>query len=236
MALLFETTRSWEYFLSMAVSICTAKAVAARLEPQSIYQLAAGLQHRTCLETLLASSSVQVRDVWEPRSAEGAASLSLHLGRSCAPEPVYVLRWLLSTSLARGACHVPVLEHGQRLVGCVSVESVSEALRPVADSASVVLYHVPVSVTLRISVVGADEAGNNVDDDQRETIRPNALVALHVNLVLQQPAVFDSCSTLSSIHAYFSRSDADFVCVTERGVFWAVVTRQMLATWALGMQ
>jgi chloride channel 3/4/5 len=238
MALVFETTRSWEYIIPMAVSICTAKALAARLEPRSIYQLAADLQDRTPLEKLLCSSSVQVRDVWEPRSAEGAAPLSLHLGPSFAPEPVYGLRQLLSTSLTRGASHVAVLKDGQRLVGCVSVQSACEALQALADSSRVVLYHVPVSETLRMSVVGADEAGNNDDndDDQREPIRRDALAAPHVDLALQQPAVFASCSTLSSIHAYLSRSDADFVCVTERGAFWTVVTRQVLAAWAMGGQ
>ncbi|OIW31078.1 Clc chloride channel [Coniochaeta ligniaria NRRL 30616] len=231
MALVFETTRSWEYILPMAVSICTAKAVAARLEPRSIYQLAACLQDRRPLETLLGSSSIQVKDVWEPRSAEGAAPLSLQLGPSFAPEPVYGLRRLLSASLTRGASHVPVLKDGQRLVGCVSVQSVCEALQPLPDSARVVLYHVAVSETLCIRAVGADaEAGNNDDDDDQ-----HALVARHVDLALQQPAVFASCSTLSSIHAYLSRSDADFVCVTERGA-WAVVTRQVLAAWALSGQ
>lgn len=237
MALVFETTRSWEYILPMAVSICTAKAVAARLEPQSIYQLAAGLQGRTPLETLLGSSSVQVQDVWEPRSAEGTAPLSLHLGLDFAPEPVHSLRRLLSAILPRGASHVPVLKDGQRLVGCVSAQSVCEALQPLADSARVILYHVPTSKTLRMSVVGAGETGNNHDDDhQGEPMRPDALVAPHVDLALQQPAVFASCSTLSSIHAYLTRSDDDFVCVTERGAFWAVVTRQVLAAWAVGGQ
>jgi chloride channel 3/4/5 len=228
MALVFETTRSWEYILPMAVSIYTAKAVAARLEPRSIYQLAAGLQGRTPLETLLGSPSVQVKDVWEPRSAEGAAPLSLRLRPGFAPESVYSLRQLLSAAATRGASHVPVLVDGPKLVGCVSAQSVFEALQPLADSARVVLYHVPVSETLRMSVVGADEAGNSDDDDQRGPMLP------HVDLALQQPAVFASCSTLSSIHAYLSRSDADFVCVTEHGAFWAVVTRQVIAAWVLG--
>ncbi|ROV93460.1 hypothetical protein VPNG_09623 [Cytospora leucostoma] len=240
MALVFETTRSWEYFLPMAVSICTARAVAARLEPQSIYQLAAGLQGRTSHETLLGSSTVQVKDVWEPRSAEHAAP-PLYLGPSFAPEPVHALRRLLSASIVREASHIPVLKDGQRLVGCVSVQSVWQALQPLADSASVVLYHVPVSETLRMSVVGgADDVGNNDadddDDGQREPMQPYSLVAPHVDFALQQPPVFAPCSTLSSIHAYLCRSDSAFVCVTERGVFWAVVTRQVLAAWAMGGQ
>ncbi|KAK7739641.1 hypothetical protein SLS53_005608 [Cytospora paraplurivora] len=238
MALVFETTRSWEFFLPMAVSICTARAVAARLEPQSIYQLAADLQGRTSLVTLLGSSTVQVKDVWEPRSAERAAP-PLYLGPSFAPEPVYALRRLLGASIVRGASHIPVLKDGQRFVGCVSVQSVCEALQPLADSASVVLYYVPVSETLRMSVVGgADEVGNNDgddgDDDQCEPMPSDPLVASHVGFALQQPPVFAPCSTLSSIHAYLSRSDSAFVCVTERGVFWAVVTRQVLAEWAMG--
>ena len=227
-ALVFETTRSWEYFLPMAVSICTAKAVAARLEPQSIYQLAAGLQDITPLEALLDSSSIQVKDVWESWSAGVSAPPPLHLGPGFPPEPVYSLRQLLRESKTRGASHVPVLKDGQRLVGCVSVHSLSEVLQPLEDSAQVVLYHLPMSETLRMSVVGVDLTETN-DDDDNEQQEP-------MDLTLQQPAVFASCSTLSSIHAYLSRSDADFVCVTERGVFWAVVTRQVLAAWTLGGQ
>lgn len=236
MVLVFETTRSWEYILPMAVSICISKAVAARLEPQSIYQLAAGLQDRMPLETLLRSSSVQVKDIWETPSAGGAAPLQLPLESGFAPKSVYSLRRLLSVSLASGASHVPVLQDAQRLVGCVSVQSVCKALQPLADSELVVLYHLPVSEMLRMSVVRADEAGYNDDndEDQREPVWPSDLVAPHVDLALRHPPVFASHSTLSSIHAYLSSSDADFVCVTERGFVWAVVTRQILAEWALG--
>lgn len=231
-ALVFETTRSWEYILPMVVSICTAKAVAARLETQSIYQLAATLHNTRPLDTLLSFSSVQVKDVWEPRSTESTAPSLLHLGRSFCPEPVYGLRRLLRASLARGASHVPVLKEGQMLVGCVAVQSMLEALKSLSDSASITLYHVPVSDTLRMSAVAADHA-ENIDDDGGEMMRAGALIPPHVDLALQQPAVFASCSTLSSIYAYLSRSDSDFVCVTEHGVFWAVVTRQVLAAWAL---
>lgn len=35
--LVFETTHSWEYIVPFAISICTAKAVAAYIEPESIY-------------------------------------------------------------------------------------------------------------------------------------------------------------------------------------------------------
>lgn len=256
--LVFETTRSWVYFIPMFASIYTARAVAARVEPLSIYQLAASLQCNKPLEMILGSSTFQVKDVLEPPSGEHAVPPpSLYIGPNFAPEPVHTLRRLLSASMASGNSLIPVLKDGQRLVGCVSVESVVEALEPLAGSASVVLDYVPTSETLRMSLVGGggddesetlrmsivgsqdedeDDNGDNGDDDdfRHERIQPDPLVASHVDFVLQQSPNFTPCSTLSSIHAYFSCSDSEFVCVTERGIFWAVVTRQVLTAWVIG--
>ncbi|KAI0476266.1 chloride channel [Xylariaceae sp. FL0804] len=225
--LVFETTQSWEYIIPFTISILTAKFVAACLEPQGIYDLAADLHGQPSLDAILGALDSRVEDVWEPQDASPP---SLNLASSLVVR-VYSLKRLLDAAAIVGSHRLPVLRQ-RAFVGCVSSRSFSEALRPLHDSLQIALEQESGDVLQMRAIVGDDGeecAGEapvlglmQVDDGRGAEV---------ARLKLQHPAVFECCSTLSSIRSYFLESDADYICVTRHGVSWAVVTRETLAQW-----
>ncbi|KAI9164034.1 Clc chloride channel [Paramyrothecium foliicola] len=220
-AITFETTRSWEYAILFAASIVVAKAVGDYLEPLGIYDLVATLQGQKPVDEVLKSSDACVDDVWEPQISR-TPSLNLVSGFLTH---IYSLEMLLEVAEISGSQWLPILKQ-RRLVGCVSIASFRQALRNFDDSLAIVLTQKhPDTLTLHVAV--EDETPSSrfitLEEEPRGT---------SIEISIDHPVIFESCSTLGAMQASFRRPDVRYVCVARQGVSWTVVTREMLAEWA----
>ena len=231
-AIVFELSRSWTYIVPFTLAIYTAKALAAYLEPQGIYvslqhakftmclylqDLAAELHGETSLDTILKTSDTKIEDCLEaPNSQTPAVNLISEFVTQ-----VHILRTLLDDTEAAGTHALPILKQ-TTFIGCVSTRGFREILAPLDDYLQVALTQ-GASKTLDISIVhgatGARNCSFGTAGEQSPTI--------YAHLIIDYPAIFDSCSTLLSLYTYFKNSDVEYVCVRRWGMFRTVVSHPL---------
>jgi chloride channel 3/4/5 len=231
-AIVFELSRSWTYIVPFTLAIYTAKASAAYLEPQGIYvslqharftlclylqDLVAELHAETSLDTILKTSDTKIEDCLEaPNSQTPAVNLISEFVTQ-----VHILRTLLDDTEAAGIHALPVLKQ-TTFIGCVSTSGLREILAPLDDYLQVALTQ-GASKTLDINIVHGATDSRNCDFGTAE----EQSAKTYAHLIIDYPAIFDSCSTLLSLYTYFKNSDVEYVCVRRWGMFRTVVSNPL---------
>jgi chloride channel 3/4/5 len=229
-AIVFELSRSWTYIVPFTLAIYTAKALAAYLEPQGVYvslqharftlslylqDLVAELHGETSLDTILKTSDTKIEDCLE---APNSPTPAVNLIPECVTQ-VHILRTLLNDTEAAGIHALPILKQ-TTFIGCVSTPGFREILAPLDDCVQVALTQ-GASKTLDLSIVHGATDSRNCDFGTAE----EQSAKTYAHLVIDYPAIFDSCSTLLSLDTYFKNSDVEYVCVRRRGLFRTVVSK-----------
>lgn len=179
------------------------------------------MEGKPILETVFEHSHLTVEDIWE-LLLPSVPSLNLVSGFRTR---VSGMKLLLDTSQA-GSEQIPILDQ-KSFIGCISRQSLRKALEPLDDNLEIVLA-TKTGDLLQIRPIDMETAHMYSPDfgvGEEHVQGAITQVALH------HPAVFECCSTLSSILEYFRKSDVDYICATRYGSSWAVVTREVMTEW-----